>query len=40
VQLQSVDGDGLREVVRAVADEAKTPDGVIWTIDVDPLDMM
>jgi primosomal protein N' (replication factor Y) len=40
VQLQSVDGDGLREAVRAIADEAKTPDGVIWTIDVDPLDMM
>jgi primosomal protein N' (replication factor Y) len=40
VQLQSADGESLREIVRAVTSDVKTPDGIIWTVDVDPLDMM
>ena len=40
IQLQSADGEPLRViVVRATAD-LKMPDGVHWTADVDPLDMM
>jgi primosomal protein N' (replication factor Y) (superfamily II helicase) len=40
VQLQSADGEPLREIVRAVTSDVKTPDRIIWTVDVDPLDMM
>ncbi len=40
VQLQSTDGETLREIVRAVTADVKSPDGIIWTVDVDPLDMM
>jgi primosomal protein N' (replication factor Y) len=40
IQLQSVDGDALRLLVRAVTDDLKTPEGLIWTVDVDPWDMM
>ena len=40
IQLQSVDGELLRGVVRAVTDEVKPPEGLIWTVDVDPWDMM
>jgi primosomal protein N' (replication factor Y) len=40
LQLHSTDGESLRGVVRAVAGAAKPLEGVTWTIDVDPLDMM
>ena len=40
IQLQSVDGEQLRTVVRGVTADFKTPDDLIWTVDVDPWDMM
>jgi primosomal protein N' (replication factor Y) len=40
IQLQSADGQSLRTLVRAATSSAKQPDGVNWTVDVDPLDMM
>ena len=40
IQLQSADGELLRSVVRAATADLKPPDGVVWIVDVDPLDMM
>ena len=40
IQLQSADGELLRDVVRAATADLKPPDGVGWIVDVDPLDMM
>lgn len=40
IQMQAVDGELLRSVVRTVMDEVKAPDGLVWTVDVDPWDMM
>ncbi|WP_131282475.1 replication restart helicase PriA [Blastopirellula marina] len=38
--LKSLDGEKLRKAVQMVAVKTKSPDEVIWTIDVDPVDMM
>jgi primosomal protein N' (replication factor Y) len=40
MQLQSVDGDLLRAVVRTAIADLKSPEGLFWTVDVDPWDMM
>jgi primosomal protein N' (replication factor Y) len=40
IQLQAVDGDLLRTVVRAATADLKAPEGLVWTVDVDPWDMM
>jgi primosomal protein N' (replication factor Y) (superfamily II helicase) len=40
IQLQSIDGELLRTVVRAATADLKAPDGLFWTVDVDPWDMM
>jgi len=40
IQLQSPDGERLRTVIRAATGNVKPPDGVLWTVDVDPWDMM
>jgi primosomal protein N' (replication factor Y) len=40
VQLQSTDGEQLRQAVRRATADLKLPDDVFWTVDVDPLDMM
>jgi primosomal protein N' (replication factor Y) len=40
IQLQSPDGESLRNAVRRATADLKTPDGVAWIVDVDPLDMM
>ena len=40
LQLQLPDGDRLREIVSRAGDGLKPPDGVSWTVDIDPLDML
>jgi primosomal protein N' (replication factor Y) len=40
IQLQSPDIEHLRSLVRAATADLKSPEGVVWTVDVDPLDMM
>ncbi len=40
IQLQSVDGEVLRSLVRAATTDLKSPEGLFWTVDVDPWDMM
>jgi primosomal protein N' (replication factor Y) len=40
IQLQSLDGELLRTIVRRATADLKLPDEVLWTADVDPLDMM
>jgi len=40
VQLLSADGDGLRAAIRKGVDDISAPEDVVWTVDVDPLDMM
>jgi primosomal protein N' (replication factor Y) len=40
VHLHSVDGELLRGIVRAATEDLKSPAGVNWIVDVDPLDMM
>jgi primosomal protein N' (replication factor Y) len=40
VQLHSVDGEQLRGIVREASAEMRSPEGVNWIIDVDPVDMM
>ena len=40
IQLQSIDGELLRTVVRAATADLKPPEGLVWTVDVDPWDMM
>jgi primosomal protein N' (replication factor Y) len=40
IQLQSPENEQLRNLVRVATADLKSPEGVIWTADVDPLDMM
>jgi primosomal protein N' (replication factor Y) len=40
IQLQSVDGEALRTLVRETTSAIKLPDGLNWIVDVDPWDMM
>jgi primosomal protein N' (replication factor Y) len=40
VQLHSPDNEHLRNLVQAATADLKPPENVIWTVDVDPLDMM
>jgi primosomal protein N' (replication factor Y) len=40
IQLQAVESELLRSVVRAATADLKPPDGLVWTVDVDPWDMM
>jgi primosomal protein N' (replication factor Y) len=40
IQLQSADSEHLRYLVRTATKDLKSPEGIIWTVDVDPLDMM
>lgn len=40
IQVQGPDADALRAALRETAADVKTPDGVQWIIDVDPLDML
>lgn len=40
IQLHSEDGSLLRDAVRKAASSLKSPDGVQWIADVDPLDML
>ena len=40
IQLQSADGELLRQRVRTATADLKAPEGVGWIVDVDPLDMM
>jgi primosomal protein N' (replication factor Y) len=40
IQLQSLDGELLRAVVRAAVADLKPLDNLFWTVDVDPWDMM
>ena len=40
LQVQSPDGDKLRQAVRQATADLKPPDGVQWIVDVDPLDML
>ncbi len=40
IQLQSTDGELLRDVVCRATGELKAPEGLAWIVDVDPLDMM
>jgi primosomal protein N' (replication factor Y) len=40
LQLQGPDGDQLRAAIRQATDGLEVPEGMIWTADVDPLDML
>jgi len=40
IQLHAKDGEALRETVRGATADLKTPDDLVWTVDVDPWDMM
>ena len=40
LQVQSPDGESLRQAVRQATTDLKPPDGVQWIVDVDPLDML
>jgi primosomal protein N' (replication factor Y) len=40
VQMQSADRDVLRDTVRVASVGLKLPEGILWTADIDPLDMM
>ncbi len=40
LQLQAADGNRLRDVVSRSGAGIKLPDGVAWTVDIDPLDML
>ena len=40
IQLQSMDGEALRTLVRATTGAIKLPEGLNWVVDVDPWDMM
>jgi primosomal protein N' (replication factor Y) len=40
VQLQSIDGEALRAAVRKATERLKLPEGLMWTVDVDPWAMM
>ena len=34
------ENEHLRSLVRAATADLKSPEGAVWTVDVDPLDMM
>ncbi len=40
IQLQAVESELLRTVVCAATGNLKLPEGLVWTVDVDPWDMM
>jgi primosomal protein N' (replication factor Y) len=40
IQLHSPKGELLRDAVRQATGDLKTPEGLAWIVDVDPLDMM
>jgi primosomal protein N' (replication factor Y) len=40
IQLQAVESEPLRIVIRAATSDLKLPEGLVWTVDVDPWDMM
>jgi len=40
LQLHGPDGPGLRGMLRAAVAGLKTPDGVAWIVDVDPVEML
>jgi primosomal protein N' (replication factor Y) (superfamily II helicase) len=40
LQLQSADSESLRAVVRQATDGLEVPEHMLWTADVDPLDML
>ena len=40
VQVHGPDGTALRNLVRRATADLKTPDGVAWIVDVDPVDML
>jgi primosomal protein N' (replication factor Y) len=40
IQLQSAEGDKLRQATRLVTADLKPPDDVQWIVDVDPVDML
>jgi primosomal protein N' (replication factor Y) len=40
IQLHAGDGDLLRNTVRAATKDLKPPEDLVWTVDVDPWDMM
>jgi primosomal protein N' (replication factor Y) len=40
LQVQCNDGQELRRVIRVATDEVELPEGVQWTVDVDPIDML
>ncbi|HET6882180.1 MAG TPA: primosomal protein N', partial [Pirellulales bacterium] len=40
LQVQGSDADAIRAALREATADLKTPDGVQWIIDVDPLDML
>jgi len=40
LQLHAIDRQALHDAVRTATADLKLPDGVNWTVDVDPLDMM
>ena len=40
LQLQTADGELLRQLVRSGTRDLKPPDDVAWIADVDPIDMM
>ncbi|MDR1958561.1 MAG: primosomal protein N' [Planctomycetaceae bacterium] len=40
LHLHALDADKLRAAVRQAADRLKSPDGIQWMVDLDPLDML
>jgi len=40
IQLQALESASLRSVIRAAIGDLKFPEGLVWTADVDPWDMM
>ncbi|MFM7248937.1 MAG: primosomal protein N' [Planctomycetaceae bacterium] len=40
IQAHAADGAALRAVVRGAVEGLKTPDGVAWIVDVDPVEML
>jgi len=40
LQMQGPDGEALRQAVRRAADGLEVPEGILWSADVDPLEML
>jgi primosomal protein N' (replication factor Y) len=40
IQVQCPDGETLRSTIRAATTHLQPPDGIQWTVDVDPMDML